>query len=82
MFEFEDKKYKFTLILRKVRGKTKYSGMIRITDTQTGETSLQIASAIDNSMAFDDIEFMGEFVSQDAELGLVQFDADYGMTVV
>lgn len=77
MFEYNDKKYRFTLIMEKIRGKIRINGVIRIHNTETGETVLRPGPSIDNSMFFDDIQFVDELTDENGDLGMTRYTGDW-----
>jgi hypothetical protein len=81
-FEFDDKKIKTTLIMiRRRDGSVKYSGMVRLS-WESGETYLRPTAAIDNSIIFDEVQWITQDPNADSEFALIGYDSDWGLTVV
>ena len=78
-FEYDDKKIQHTIVMiRRRDGRVKYSGMIRH-HYEDGETSIRLASTIDNSMIFDEVQWITEDIQEGSEFDLIGFDPDWDL---
>lgn len=74
-FEYNDKKVKTILVMiRRRDGTVKYSGMLRH-HYESDEPAVRLASVIDNSMIFDEIQWITEEYGE--EFSHIGFDPDW-----
>jgi len=81
-FEYPDGRVTATpLFIRTIHGKIKYSGMVRL-HFADGTTTIRMTPAIDNSMVFEDIEYIKPTNADETEVGLTNYDSDYGVGIL